>query len=113
MEFALLVWAIGMLPALIGISTTITIVVGTFMFLTVLFSYMEGDEIPKLTKYWAITIIACTIAVITPTPKTAYMMVGAYATQKVAESPEAKEVGTKLLMLINQKLDEELAKSKK
>lgn len=30
MEFALLVWIVGMLPSLIGISITITIVVGIF-----------------------------------------------------------------------------------
>ena len=113
MEFALLVWIVSMLPTLIGVSITITIVVGVFALLQILLNYLEYDEPPKLAKYWLIITIAGTIAVITPTTKTAYMMVEAYATKKVAESPEAKEVGTKLLMLINQKLDEELSKSKK
>lgn len=41
-----------------------------------------------------------------PTPKTAYMMVGAYAAQKVAENEKVQETGGKVLNLINQKLDE-------
>jgi hypothetical protein len=40
-----------------------------------------------------------------PTERTAYIMVGAYATQKVAESGAVQETGGKVLKLINQKLD--------
>jgi hypothetical protein len=41
-----------------------------------------------------------------PTQKTAYMMVGAYAAQKVAENGKVQETGGKVLALINQKLDD-------
>ena len=41
-----------------------------------------------------------------PTERTAYMMVGAYATQKVAESGVVQETGGKVLTIINQKLDQ-------
>lgn len=41
-----------------------------------------------------------------PTEKTAYVMVGAYATQKVAQSGVVQETGGKVLTIINQKLDQ-------
>lgn len=58
-----------------------------------------------------------------PSEKTAYLMVGAYATQKIAENDKVQETGGKVLKIINQKLDtyiddgiaeaEKVAKSKK
>lgn len=51
--------------------------------------------------------ITCTIlATLLPTEKTAYMMVGAYATQKIAENDKVQETGGKVLQIINQKLDQ-------
>ena len=50
--------------------------------------------------------ITCSIlATLLPTEKTAYMMVGAYATQKIAEDDRVQETGGKVLKIINQKLD--------
>jgi hypothetical protein len=40
-----------------------------------------------------------------PSEKTAYTMVGAYAAQKVAENPEVKNISSKVITIINQKLD--------
>ena len=40
-----------------------------------------------------------------PNERTAYMMVGAYATQKVAQSDLAQESGQKVMKIIQQKLD--------
>lgn len=54
-------------------------------------------------------LIPCMIFLtLLPTPKTAYMMVGAYAAQKVAENGKVQETGGKVLALINQKLDQYL-----
>jgi len=51
-------------------------------------------------------LIPCLIVMtLLPAPKTAYMMVGAYAAQKVAENGKVQETGGKVLELINQKLD--------
>ena len=51
--------------------------------------------------------IACSVlATLLPTEKTAYMMVGAYATQKIAENDKVHETGGKVLKIINQKLDQ-------
>jgi hypothetical protein len=46
------------------------------------------------------------LLIVLPTQKTAYMMVGAYAAQKVAENGKVQETGSKVLQLINQKLDD-------
>ena len=52
-------------------------------------------------------LIPCLIVMtFLPAPKTAYMMVGAYAAQKVAENGKVQETGGKVLTIINQKLDE-------
>lgn len=52
-----------------------------------------------------ILMIACLVNVFVPTEKTSYLMVAAYATQKVSEKPETKEVADKVLKIINGKLD--------
>lgn len=52
-------------------------------------------------------LLTCTILLtLLPSQKTAYMMVGAYATQKIAENDKVQETGGKVLTIINQKLDE-------
>jgi hypothetical protein len=51
-------------------------------------------------------LVSVFISGILPSEKTAYVMVGAYATQKVAESGAVQETGSKVLTIINQKLDQ-------
>ena len=51
-------------------------------------------------------ILSAVLATLLPTEKTAYMMVGAYATQKIAENDKVQETGGKVLQIINQKLDQ-------
>lgn len=61
----------------------------------------------KHVKTSIYVLIGCTTALtFLPSEKTAYMMVGAYATQKVAENQNIQVTGGKVLELINQKLDE-------
>jgi len=53
-----------------------------------------------------VVFLTCTtLLTFLPSEKTAYMMVGAYATQKIAEDEKVQETGSKVLKLINQKLD--------
>lgn len=52
-----------------------------------------------------IAAITGVLLVFTPTQKTAYLMAGAYATQKIAENDKAQVIGDKVLQVINQKLD--------
>lgn len=39
-----------------------------------------------------------------PSEKTAYLMVGAYATQKIAEAPKTQELGAEVLKIIELKI---------
>jgi ABC-type protease/lipase transport system fused ATPase/permease subunit len=55
---------------------------------------------------FAVFIVSAIGATLLPSEKTAYMMVGAYATQKVAENEKVQSAGGKVLNIINQKLDE-------
>ena len=62
--------------------------------------------IKKVFKIALITLcISSFVAILIPSEKTAYIMVGAYATQKVAENEKVQETGQKVLSIINNKLD--------
>jgi hypothetical protein len=64
------------------------------------------DTMKKGMKYFLILfIILLPLPNLIPSERTAYTMVGAYAAQKVAESPEVQSISSKVLTIINQKLD--------
>lgn len=66
----------------------------------------DGKWAMAQVKTWSKVFISFSIVlVLLPSEKTAYMMVGAYATQKIAENDKVQETGSKVLKLINQKLD--------
>lgn len=109
MELAFLVYAISLLK---NISTTLFIL-GIMMLVMAFFfsmAYAESsDRNPstwKWAKIWFFTAIVffCTSAFI-PSQKTAYMMVGAYAAQKVAENPKTIELSGKVIKIIEANLD--------
>lgn len=52
-----------------------------------------------------VLMVTSTLLTFLPSEKTAYLMVGAYATQKIAENEKVQETGSKVLTIINQKLD--------
>jgi hypothetical protein len=49
--------------------------------------------------------IAATLGLLLPSEKTAYIMVGAYTAQRVAENPEVQKLSGKVLTIIENKLD--------
>lgn len=51
------------------------------------------------------SIISSMGMIFLPSERTAYMMVGAYATQKIAENGKVQDTGKKVLTIIEQKLD--------
>lgn len=55
---------------------------------------------------------AAFIVIIVPKEKTAYMMAGAYATQRIYESPETAKLQGKVLAILNDKLDTYMPKEK-
>jgi sensor domain CHASE-containing protein len=70
--------------------------------------------VTNIFKYSLVaTIIAGFANILLPSERTAYMMVGAYATQKVAENEKVQETGKKVLTLIEQKLDSYIESSMK
>lgn len=82
------------------------------------FSEDSGDgEIKYLKKYSFILFFSgCFILLISlfmPSKETSYKMVASYAAQEVYESPQAKEIGNKLIVLANKKLDDLLKEESK
>jgi hypothetical protein len=124
MDLALLVYAISLL-APIGTVTMITAIIAAFAIAGLMLyraaecsqeSWYNKERNKEQTEKaaWAMSrvgdafkvlIPAIFILIILPTQKTAYMMVGAYAAQKVVENKSVQDTGGKVLTLINQKLD--------
>lgn len=86
--------------------------VGIFL-VAIVIGILEFDLSTAHKNRW---IIRCVIAVtsslfmsvLIPSERTAYIMVGAYATQKVAEQPRTIELSNKVLKIIEKKLDDAL-----
>lgn len=124
MDLALLVYGISVLG---NISPVLGMLLFTsfFVFVIVLIYRFAGlnieswdnqatvkrktDSRPAVDKWakriFAVFAISTILLVLIPSEKTAYMMVGAYVTQKVAENEKVQETGQKVLSIINQKLD--------
>lgn len=73
-------------------------------------------------KEWSKTIIkifaplffvVAIIGILLPSEKTAYVMVGAYTAQKVAENPEVQKLSGKVLTIIENKLDSYIDEAEK
>jgi hypothetical protein len=107
MELAFLVWGISMLKGISAIFIAISAVSGISCFFWWLYGAFEYDEKVK----WRLVLglfsaaFAAFIAVLIPSEKTAYIMVGAYATQQLVEAPGTQIIGKKVLTIIEQKLD--------
>ncbi len=113
MELALLVYIISLLKPFSSALLAATIVVGIvtviwwIMWLVSRDTYSRiEDHLPsKMPRRWTIvTILLALFLAATPTEKTAYLMVGAYATQKIAEAPKTQELGADVLKIIESKI---------
>lgn len=110
MELALLVYGVSLLDGVHNFLGLVSLVVGFGLIASgigAIESYGDTTK-PKLWfKRCLVTLF--TVGLITtfiPNQRTAYIMVAAYATQKIAQSPEARVTGDKVLTLINSKLDQ-------
>lgn len=110
MELALLVYSVSLLDGILTFLTFASIVVALGLVASGI-GCLEGYGDTEKPKLWfkrsliALFIIVF-VSTFIPNERTAYMMVAAYATQRIAETPEAKETGDKVLTLINGKLDQ-------
>lgn len=106
MTLAFLVYFIGMLtPLKIALGASL---IGLIIF-GIIYSIYWVDELaddqPYNKKWLKIFIGVVAALVITPSERTAYTMAGAYAAQQIATHPNTAEVGSKVMGILNQKLD--------
>lgn len=106
MELALLVWVISMLGGFSVITLVLALVSACAAF--VCFLGWTSEEVrARAIIWWAAAALFFSILLVAiPNQKTAYIMVGAYATQQIAQDPKVQQIGAKTLLLIEQKLDE-------
>ena len=110
MELALLVYAISLLEGLRTFLVVAAFAAGMVIIgsgIATLESYNDTAAAKRWFKRSVITLaVLGFLSTLIPTERTAYIMVAAYATQKVAENPEVRDTGDKVLTLINSKLDQ-------
>lgn len=85
---------------------------GVVLLLFGFFVFIETDKFALKAKvlFIFVPIISIFIGILIPGKNTIYMMFSVDALQQVAATPEAKEIGSKILKLANQKLDEAISK---
>lgn len=69
----------------------------------------DGDgieDIKKHKKWYALFSLMMITGLLLPDKDAIYLMAGAKYSTEIAQSAEAKEVGSKILKVLNQKLDE-------
>ena len=109
MTLALLIYAIATLESLRwGLIALLTISMVVLLCVTVDFQYTDAGRAKQsrnIRRSMTVAAIATVLLVFTPSTRTAYTMVGAYAAQHIAQDPKVQETGSKVLTIINQKLD--------
>lgn len=106
MELALLVWIISILKP-VTILLALPGVILILVFLVMVSDYANGHRL-KTRWYWitgTAAAVLITLSAIIPSERTAYLMVGAYASQKIAEDPKVQQISSKVLKAIELKID--------
>lgn len=108
MELALLVYAISLLSSINAFMVLITATASIVAAIWWLGWVVSRDYKPipaTWPRRWLIAAILLSfITSLVPSEKTAYLMVGAYATQKIAEAPKTQELGADVLKIIELKI---------
>lgn len=81
-------------------------------------SDMNANSDWKTWRMWFTTFIFCgafslLFSLATPSEKTMYLMLGSKAAQEIVDNPAVKEVGGRLLKVVNKKLDELMPEEEK
>ena len=110
MELALLVYAVSLLDGLLKFLTIMCAVAVLGVIASGIATLESYNDTAAAKRWFKRSVISLAIlgflSTLIPTERTAYIMVAAYAAQKVAESPEVRDTGDKVLTLINSKLDQ-------
>lgn len=116
MELALLVYAISLLEPI----KMLAIILLASTFAPVFFGLIIDQNAFLIYKYvWTryvaglLFVLSVFTIVLIPQEKTAYMMVGAYAAQKVYENPTTERLSNKVIQSIEGKLDFYIAEAEK
>ncbi len=131
MELVWLVYGISLLENMVPLLGTICTVSGFGLIISIIYSIemnpqrydskieLEWKVIKKarakkiITRMtWAL-VISSVLLVVIPSKKTIYVMLGAYAAQKLSENEDVKTIGGKVYTIINSELDEYLDKELK
>lgn len=106
MELAILVWAISVLGKLNVALTIMMFILVPACFVVGMIRVAEGDASVKVLPWFAGLFLVGSLFVTLPSERTAYIMVGAYAAQKIAQDPKTEQIASKTIDLINLRLDE-------
>lgn len=112
MEFALIVWAIGVLPALGHPLSSIGFITTVFILAAKSICKIEGHEI-KCLRYLFLSIPIWIVGAITPDKETAYAMAAAYGIQSVVQDDRVQKIagqGVDVLEAYLEKTKKELEK---
>lgn len=109
MELALLVYIISLLEPVAQFLTLLAFLLGTLAGITWFWYGMSSLEEFGMRFKWpgittAIFCLVMLVNVLIPSEKTAYLMVGAYATQKIAEAPKTQQIGADVVKIIESKI---------
>lgn len=110
MELALLVYFISLLKPIGTMLGTATVIIGAIAVMWWIAwiisrdSYLEPIS-SKMPRRWTMAFVLMGfITSLFPNEKTAYFMIGAYATQKIAEAPKTQQVGADVVKIIESKI---------
>lgn len=102
MSFALIIYLISVLSGLKAVFIGIAMVLSAFALGYFIYIGSEGEENKHGTKIVVAILLSSFLATITPSERTAYVMVGGYVAQQMVQS----ETSDKVVQIINNKLDE-------
>ena len=118
MDLALLVYGISVFSSL-GTVSVVILAMSLLVLIITSISYLDETCRDKVfwykgaTRSLIVLISALIIVIVTPSEKTMYTMVGAYAAQKVAEDPKVQQLSGKVLKLVETKLDTYIEEAEK
>lgn len=116
MEFALLIYLtemLGTLNATLKVLSILCVMAAIMCIININADYGETVErrSKRFLKYALITlVVSWSLLILLPSKKTVYMMVGAYAAQKVVQSPDVVGIYSRIIRLAETKLDEAIEK---
>ena len=108
MELTLLVYGIGLL---VNITTLLIFTIFASVLIALFAALLEIGNYTKIAGI--VCICSALLLTVLPSEKTAYLMVGAYAAQKIAENNDVQKLSGKVLIIIEQKMDKYIAEGTK